>query len=278
MAQTVRYYSGLSDPQITKDILFRSFDGYISLYEYEGTGVYSAAAGTGKFTPATSPTWVVDTYKSTQKKNLFFIDDNGKLAYVKTLSNTANDISFTIANALLFSDGVTAPALTATNTYTLYVLTPSNDNVYGNYMGYTKLKEFNPGIEVVSLLTKNPEIQVRTDISGVKPILKGEFQNIGTPHLQYVDQLATFGSQVGQTALYTGSGIQVSQFWEIYLVGKNVQNKLQYIHAWRSNVLPDGAFNLGEKNYKVLGFDAKLVINPYVETDLGNLWGIANAT
>lgn len=272
------YYSGTSDPNLSTDILFRSYDGFISKYEVETKGVYSASGGTGKFTPAVSPVWGVNDYSSTQKKNLFFIDDAGKLCWVKTLSNTAADISFTIANAFRFMDNTTAPTLTATSTYTFYILTASNDNVYGNYMGYTHLKEFNPGIENIALLTKVPEIVVRKDITGVKPDLKGEFQNIGIPHLLYVYLMALYGNQSGQSTYYTGTGIQLSTFWEIYLVGKNVAGKTQYLHLWRSNVLPDGPLAVGEKNYKVVAFDAQLVINPYVETDLGNLWGFANAT
>lgn len=278
MAQVVNYYSGKSDPQITKDILFRSYDGFISKYEFEGAGIYSVSGGTGKFTPATSPVWATNAYASTLKLNLYFIDDAGKLCWVQALSNTATDVSFTVANAFRFSDDTTAPTLTATNTYTFYILTPSNDNVYGNYMGYTKLKEFNPGIENIALLTKVPEITVRKDITGVKPEMKGEFQNVGFPQLLNVYFMSLYGNQTGQKTAYTGTGIQLSTFWEIYLVGVNVSNKLQYIHMWRSNLLPDGALAVGEKAYKVVSFDASLVINPYVEDDTKNLWGFANGT
>lgn len=275
MAAT-NFYLNKQVAALGTDIVFKSFDMYASKYEYEGTGVYNLA-GT-KITPATSPVWTVNDYSSTQKKNLFVVDDNGNLCSVKVTSNTATFVLFAPASLLRVSDGTTAGSLTDGSTYTFYILTPNNSNDYGEFVGYTKLGEFNPNVTKVPLLTGVPEVKIRTDIGGVQPDMKGVIQNVGSKQYKNLLQMGLYGLQTAQTSQYFGSDYSVGPYWEIKLVGSTVASKTIIFHFWKNNLSLDGGLAFGEAAHKTIPFVADVLYSQYVENAQANLVGVSTGT
>jgi hypothetical protein len=266
-----RFYPSKQSAQIGKDIWFKSFDMHVSMYEWEGEAVYEVT--TTDFTPTPAVTWTIDDYKSSQKKNFFFVDDAGDLCSVKIDSNTATKLVVTIANAKKCKDGATAAAVTDGATYTCYVLTPNNYSEHGDFFGYTQLSGLTPGVEKVPLVTGTPEVKIRTDIGSHQPVLKGVSQCIGEATLKTLMRLKEYGLQTGYTSLYTGQDIDIGGFWEITLVSKTVEAKSIVGHIWRTNLSLEGDFNIGEKAHKTIGFLADVLQSPYVEDAAAALYG-----
>lgn len=276
MALASNFYANKNVAALGQDIQFRSYDLVLSKYEYIGSGVYASA--TTKFTPATSPAWTVNAYTSGfGKKNLYFIDDGGYLCSVAVDSNTATYVVFTPANAKRYFDGTTAAALTDAATYQFYILTPTavagSLAAYGEFIGYTKIGEFNPNVEKVPFLTGVPEVQIRQDIAGVKPNLKAVIQNIGSVHFKNIMQMKLYGLQTAQTSLYFGSDYSIGSYWEVMLISKNVNNKRDIWHFWKCNLSIDGGVGMGEKNYKEIPAEITVLRNEFVEDEGANMVG-----
>lgn len=265
-----QFYPSKATAQVTKDIWFRSFDMHVAKWEFLGQAVY-ATTGT-KFTPVVAPSWVTDQLKSTAFENWHFVDDDGDLASVKVDSNATTYVTVTPANAKKVKDGLTA-SVTDGATYDCYCLTGNINSAHGDFFGYTVLGGFAPGIEVAELLTGVPEVKIRKDISGVKPVLKGTAQIIGVPALKTFLRMKEYGLQTGQTSLYTGNDIDIGGFWQVKLIGKNTNGQTLTGKFWKCNLSMDGEMNLGAKEYKTVGFMADVLINDMVEDAGANMYG-----
>lgn len=218
-----RFYTGLSDVDLARDVIAEKPDLFIQRYEYIGSGVYAPeSAGSSVLVPATSQSWTNNDYQSTVALNLIVVDDNDKAASGMVTFNDADSVTFDETAMTLDEDGVTAPTFTAGSTYDFYLLTPSSTTgrTYGPFYGYTEGAELNVNDTYMKFKYSTPKALKFKD-------LEEREGNITGGHINFVDEdvmesltgAVNYGSQTSQYSKGIGHNPAEASFYRLTFIG-----------------------------------------------------------
>jgi len=244
MATLDRFFTSPQDIDLAKDMVAKRSDIYIQKEEYSGSAVYGLSVGTSTLTPAVAPVWAADEFNSTVAKNLYVIDDNGKVATCLIDDTTLNqDVIFDEATLLLEEDGTTAATLTDTNTYDFRIFTPCSvaGQVNGPFFGYTEEVDLNITDEVMKYKYSQPAKTIRTDLKERVGTIEGATMNTTNEDmiaaLFGADQ---YGSQTSQFAYGVGSNPSFNKFYRITFVTRDVTGRVLNTIVRRSQLFLNG--------------------------------------
>lgn len=265
------YFSGLADINLAKDVIAKKPELFIQKYEYIGSGVYAnTTTGTSTLTPATSPAWTIDELISSVALNLLIVDDNGKACQGKVSDNTATAITFDESAMLLEEDGVTAGTFTAGRTYNFYVLSPSADNTYGPFFGYTEGEELNLTEEYMQFKYGMPRKKKFQDLAERNGQIIG-----GTVNFDNEDILATvlnadaYGKQTGQFSYGIGSDPNTNNYYRLTFVGEDREGRVVCVIVRKTQIGMNGnMFQKSEAGYFMLSFTADILADGFYPDDV----------
>jgi hypothetical protein len=263
---SLTYYTGLSDINISKEVIAKEPDLYIQKREYSGTGVYaveSTGGGASTLTPATSPAWTVNEFASTVADNLLVFDDNGVVASGKIIGNDAESIFFDESALLLESDGVTPATLTAGTSYTFKVYTPSSTsgNTYGPYFGLVEGAELNINDTFMKYKKGVPKKLLFKDLEEREAqITGGQVNFTGTDVAKTIFGAVEYGSQTGQTSLAVGSEPDTDVYYRPTFVGKDRDNRVWVVRMRETQFeITGNFFGKAESGHYMAPFTADLI-------------------
>lgn len=267
------YYTGLSDPNISKDVIAKTPDLYIQKREYSGTGEYALITTTGvsRLTPATSPGWTVDEFNSTVANNLLILDDNNVVAYGKVVDTTADYIEFDETALLLESDNVTAPTLTAGTNYSFRIYSPSSTagNTYGPFFGLVEGAELNITDTFMKFKYSIPKQLLFKDLEEREAQIVGGHVNFtNTDVAKTILGAVEYGSQTNQSSLAVGSNPDTDLYYRPTFVGKDRDNR-QWILRMRETQfeITGNQFGKAESGHFMAPFTADLIADTFYPTN-----------
>lgn len=240
-----RFFSNIGSIDLAKQMMSREAIVRCQKYEYIGTGALVIITGASTLTPAVSPAWTIDNYKSAVAKNLLVKDNNGKVATCKIASNTATALTFDEATLLLVEDGTTAAALTTTNTYEFYVLTPSDDTsgAYGPYLGDTEGLELAINDEVMVHKYSSPAKKRRQDLKERSITVQGGVVNVVNDDVfEMLFASSNYGLQTGYKSQGVGSNNDFNRFYRFTFESQDVTGRDEKIIVHQVQVSLNGNF------------------------------------
>jgi hypothetical protein len=260
------YYTGINDIDIAKEVIAKNPDIYIQKREYGGTGVYaieSTGGGTSTLTPATSPGWTVNEFASTVANNLLVQDDNGVVTGGKIIGNDADSIFFDESALVLESDGTTAATLTAGNSYTFRVYSPSSTtgNTYGPFFGLIEGAELNITDTFMKYKYSVPKKLLFKDLEEREANITGGQVNFsGTDVAKTLMGAVEYGSQTGQTSLAVGSEPDTNLFYRPTFVGEDRSNRVWAVRLREVQFeITGNQFGKAESGHFMAPFTADLI-------------------
>lgn len=266
------FYTSKQDSNLTKDMVLNEPDLFISKILFEGTGVYAEGSGaTDTLTPAVSPAWTINEFASTVGINLEVVDQNGKLAYGKIISNTATSITFDREELDLDEDGATSPTLTDTNVYTFRILSPSSVYKYGDFFGY--VNDLSLGFEQEKAEYKKgiPRELIVEDLIENINTLTGTVSTIANEDiLAAIFGADAFGLQTGQFELGFGSQSFSSSFYRAVLAGKDRTGRSMIFICHKIKFSANGELSFSEEDFKSLPFTASVFVDTLRENPNAN--------
>ena len=229
------YYSGINDVDIAKEVIAKTPDLYMQKREYFGTGVLAIeTGGTSTLTPATSPNWSADEFNSTVADNLLIIDDNNVVATGKIVDTDTGSITFDETALVLESDGATAPTLTAGNTYSFKIYTPSSTagNTRGPFFGLVEGAELNINDSFMKFKYSVPKRMLFKDLEEREgQITGGQVNFTNEDVLQTIFGATAYGSQTGQTSYAIGHNPDTDLFYRGTFIGEDRSNRVWQVRT-----------------------------------------------
>jgi hypothetical protein len=235
-----RFYNNLSDVDLAKEAIAKKADVYIQRFEYIGEGVLDlSTGGQASLTPTTSPSWTVNDYQSTVARNLIVYDDNNKAATAKIDSNNADEVTFDNTDLLLEEDGTTTATITAGNTYSFYVLTPSSitGNTYGPFFGYTEGIELNLNDTYMKFMYGRPKAMKFKDLDMREGQVNFGSVNITNEDIiQTIFQGVSYGNQTNQFSYGVGHDPDTDVFFRLALSTQDRNGRQLWIICRKTQV------------------------------------------
>jgi hypothetical protein len=265
------FFTSPADVNLAKDVLTRQTDAYIQRKIYAGSGVYAnTTAGTSTLTPATSPVWTISELVSTVAKNVFIVDNNGKVAAAKIAANTATALTFDETACLLEEDEATAATFTPGSTYNFYVFTPCSvaGQLYGPFFGYGEGLEPNIEDDVITFKYGFPRKSKFSDLRERTGTLSGGHVNfIKKDIAKVLFDAEDFGdNSTGKSSVAIGSGSSCTAKpeYRLTLVGSDRACKTTAIIFRQLTFRAAGSF-LSESadGYSMANFEAQILSDSF---------------
>lgn len=264
------FYSSLADVNLPKDIIADKADLYIQRYIYIGQAVYDVTIpGAAILTPSGTFAPDIDELISTSAANLIIYDDNEKAASVKIDDNDATTITFDEADLFLDEDETTAATLTDTNTYDIYILTPSASNAYGPFWGYTEGNELNITQTFKTFKYGLPKKKIRKDLEEVDGTITGGHVNWSDKDTaQTIFSAEEYGDNTGgKQSIAFGSSFGCGGGEKLYRLsfqGIDVSCRNYNIIVRKVQFGADGnLFNQSEDGYSMVNFNADILSDAF---------------
>ena len=123
------------DINLVNDFLLKSPDLYIRKYEYMGEGVlHFGNVKTATLTPKIISCWDSDIFNSTVADNLYLVDDDNNICFVKIDKTLIDSIVFDLRETKTLN-GVCGN-FTYGQIYQFQILSPHDVYAHGAFMGY----------------------------------------------------------------------------------------------------------------------------------------------
>jgi len=262
------FYSSTADTDLAKELLAGCGEIYIQKHEYSGTAVLNLnGAGDDFLLLDDDDAAANDDYNSSAADNLYIVDDNGKLAVGKvkdTFADTGGtEISFDSTAMKLVSDGVTGPTLTDGGSYTVLVLSGSNTNAYGDYMGYMDDSvEWDTAIETEPLEVCNIEgamVEIAENATKRSNTLSGSTYNVpNTDVLSKIMNMVAYGQNTAARKEYHGgSAPNISNYYQMTILTKDWDDKYIAIQLFKGQLMADGSLTVTGKGWKTVKWTFK---------------------
>jgi hypothetical protein len=267
------YFTGISDVDVTKEVIAKTPDLYIQKREYGGTGEYALITTTGvsRLTPATSPGWTTDEFNSTVADNILIIDDNSKVATGKVVDTAAGYIEFDETSLVLEEDGVTAPTFTAGTNYSFRIYSPSSTagNTYGPFFGLVEGAELNITDTFMKYKYSIPKQLLFKDLEEREAqIVGGQVNFTNTDVAKTILGATEYGSQTGQTSLAVGSNPDTDLYYRPTFVGEDRSNRVWVLRMREVQFeITGNQFGKAESGHFMAPFTADLIADTFYPTD-----------
>ena len=261
------WFLNLTDTNLEKDMMIRNPDMFIMKLEFIGQAVLSTPGVTAVLTPTPASSFTIDEFISTVAKNLFIVDDNGKVARGTVDDNDATTITFdsTIAGLNLEEDETSAAALTDTNTYDIYVGTPSAKNLEGPFFGFVEGQEINIVDEFAKFKYSTPRKLRRKDLLERVGTMTGGVANFTNKDVfNSILNSDPYGKQVGQFSEGVGFDPDTNKFYRVTLTGNDVTNRLVTIRIRKAQFESTGNIrSASESGHFMLPFNLDFVVDSF---------------
>jgi hypothetical protein len=261
------FYTNTSDANLAKELLHGCGELYIQKHEYSGTATLTLVPG-GTDTLVLSDSGVAadDAYNSTSADNLYIVDDNGKCARGKvsdTFSeSTGTLIEFEADDMVLTEDGATAPTLTDGTSYTVLVLSGSNNNMFGDYMGYMDDSvEFDPTTETDPLercTRDGTMVEVAEAVNKRSLMVSGATFNVpNTDVISKVLNMVQYGLNTGQSEYHGGFSPDISTYYQLTILTKDWDGNFIAIQLFKGQLINNGALGFTGTGWKTVPWQFK---------------------
>ena len=262
------HYSSTSDTKLAKEIMAGCCELYLQLWEYEGKGTINLnAGGYDSVKLVDSGACEDDKYNSGKADNFYIHDDNGALTRGK-IADTRYEtdgcvLLFEADDLVLVSDGETAPTLTDDTEYDVVVLSGSNENMFGDYFGYTDDSvEFDSTPETEALEICNIEGQMEEVAENVTKralVVNGATYNVpNSDILKNVMNLETYGlNTANHKEFHGGFSPNIKKYFQLTALTKDHDDNYIAVQLFKVQLLNNGAWSLGGTGWKIIPFTAK---------------------
>jgi hypothetical protein len=251
------FYATENSSNLNKEQILKDVNMFIQKFEYSGEGVAGIATNDITLTPVTSPAFTVDALISTTAKNVLVAADSSVVLEGSISDNDANSITFDATATTDISDGTAGAAadFTATNTYSFYALTPSSEYVYGDFFGWTNEVTINIEEEYAEYKNNVPRVLRNEGLLERVISVTGSHANLSnTDVVKALFNMTEYGSQTSQTELHTGFDPAARSFYQITLVGENINGQQMVYQFFKNKIRTEGGVPLGEEGFKVSSF------------------------
>lgn len=251
------FFTTVTSSDLEKTLVLKDVDVFIQKFEFIGAGVASIATDDITLTPAISPAFTINELASTVADNIVVLADSSKLLQGPIDSNIATALTFDATGTTDVSDGTAGAAsdFTVTTSYDFYALTASDDNEFGDFLGWTAEVTINDEEEMAQFKNGVPR-SLKTECLLERTItVTGQIANITRPDvIRTLFNLTDRGLQTAQTESHTGYNPADRDFYRISLVGED-KNAQEYIYQFfKGKIRMEGGLNLGEEGFKNVGF------------------------
>ena len=259
-------YSSKNALELTQRVMLAQPDIYVAkiMHEQSASVVDISSPATSTFTLESGTVTANDVFNSTLP-NLYFIDDNGALAYVAIddSDSTGETVTFDYTSAVLVSDENTQPTLTDTKSYQVRILNPSTNANRGLFIGDTSDINFNYTMNEAKLKVGVPKKTRAKGVVEVEASLEFNIAQITDPDLLgEALRGSTQGSQTGQTQYHMGFDPQVASRFVIQAIGTDQDGEEFFIEFFNCELMVSSV-NLGGDEYKQIGISAELLADVY---------------
>jgi hypothetical protein len=248
--------TALENEQILQDVLV-----HLQKFEYVGSGVCGISTNDVTLTPATSPVWTVDAYKSAKANNIVVVANSGKVLEGKVKSNIATAVTFDSTATKDYADGTAGAAtdFTALSTYNFYILTASDDYEFGDYFGWTGDVTINMEEEFAEFKQGVPrELKNQCLLERSINVTGTNFNPANDDVASTILGMEARGLQTGQTEYQTGFNPAARAKYRITLVGNSgcgAGGKEIIYQLYKGKIRQEGAINMSEEGYKAFGWN-----------------------
>ena len=261
------FYTNTSDTDLAKELLHGCGQLYIQKHEYSGTATLTLVPG-GNDTLVLADSGVAadDAYNSSVADNLYIIDDNSVVArgnVIDTFSeSTGTLVEFEADDMVLVSDGATAPTLTDGSTYTVLILSGSDNCTFGDYFGYMDDSvEFDPTTETDPLercTIDGTIVEVAEAVNKRTLMISGATFNVpNNDVISKVLNMELYGLNTGQTEYHGGFSPDISVFYQMTIVTKDWDGNYIAFQLFKGQVINNGAIGFTGTGWKTLNWQYK---------------------
>ena len=260
-----RYYTGLSDVNLAKDVIAKQPDLYIQNFEVIDTAVLDDTVAGANVLTFTGYTFTVDGYVSTSANNLLLVDDDGEVCTCLIDDNDATTITFDEATLLKENDGTTAASLTNGATYNVAILTPSDTSEYGRFIGYTEGMELALTEEYMQFFYNIPRKKKFQDLMSRNGTVSGGTVNFDNEDVfSAVFNSDTYGSQTGQWSHGIGSDPDTNKYYRFTFVGPDRSGRDVIIRIRKLQLSLNGnLFSKAESGHFMLPFTGDVLSDEF---------------
>ena len=238
------YYVSNGDVKLAQDAVAKDTEMHIQEFIFLGTAVLDNTVPATATLTMTGVAFVVDELISTLATNLYIKDDNTLVCATVVDSNDALTVTFDSTTALQENDEATAGTFTDTNTYDVYILTPSNINAVGPFFGFTEGLALNISDELMEFIYNTPGKKIFTDLKMRTATIEGGNIDVSNKDvLQTIMGADEYGSQTGQYALGIGSDPDFNRYYKVTMLTTDRKNRPLQIIANKTQPSITGAIN-----------------------------------